>query len=244
MVKTFVWGDMVASDYGIILTAAPDEEIARRDMETVSIQGRSGDLLIDNYRYHSIRITYDCLLLPPAGETFREAVIRFVGNLHRNAGYADLADSFRPEHYRTAALLDAISVESLVERGGVFSLTFTAHPQRWRLDGIYPVPISVTPNSIANPTAQVAKPLITVYGDGAGVLTVNGTAVTIHALSGELTLDCDTLNAYRQPGEGGYINCNGDIYAPEFPVLAPGDNAISWSGGITGIEIIPRWWDL
>ena len=30
----------------------------------------------------------------------------------------------------------------------------------------------------------------------------------------------------------------------EFPKLVPGSNTISFSGGITSVEIIPRWWTI
>jgi phage-related protein len=52
-------------------------------------------------------------------------------------------------------------------------------------------------------------------------------------------LDCDLQNAYNGNG-----NRNMYIDAPEFPVLKNGENKISFSGGITKIQIIPRWWEL
>ena len=52
-------------------------------------------------------------------------------------------------------------------------------------------------------------------------------------------LDCDTQNAYK-----GTENKNNTISAATFPKLEHGENQIGWSGGITGIEITPRWWTL
>ena len=59
----------------------------------------------------------------------------------------------------------------------------------------------------------------------------------------DITLDCEDMDAYRV-ADGLLVNCNGLIYAPEFPVLQPGENVVSWSGGIDHVEIIPRWWTL
>ena len=63
--------------------------------------------------------------------------------------------------------------------------------------------------------------------------------VQIKNLSSSLTLDCELQDAYK-----GLENHNADISAPEFPVLEAGENRIGWTGGVTHIEIIPRWWTL
>jgi phage-related protein len=84
-----------------------------------------------------------------------------------------------------------------------------------------------------------SRPLITVYGAGAGTLTAGGRTVQLKSLDGWLTLDCDLQNAYK-----GTQNKNNTIFAPEFPVLPPGESAVTWTGGVTRVEIIPRWWTL
>ena len=63
--------------------------------------------------------------------------------------------------------------------------------------------------------------------------------VQIKALDGYVILDSDSQNAYK-----GTLNKNGTIYAPQFPVLERGKNFISWDGGITSVEITPRWWTI
>ena len=61
--------------------------------------------------------------------------------------------------------------------------------------------------------------------------------VEILSLDGYVMLDSDTQNAYKDT-----LNKNNTISAPEFPVLQPGINNISWDGGIQAVEITPRWW--
>ena len=73
---------------------------------------------------------------------------------------------------------------------------------------------------------------------------MGGCTVEIHELTEPIILDCEQMNAYAQNGEGAPLNKNGSIYAPEFPHLQPGETSISWTGGIKGVEIIPRWWEL
>ena len=82
---------------------------------------------------------------------------------------------------------------------------------------------------------------LTVTGTGAGTLTVGGRTVTIKNLpDGYVILDCEAQNAY---GAGG-VNRNATISAPEFPALETGETAVSWTGSITGVSVIPRWWTL
>ena len=52
-------------------------------------------------------------------------------------------------------------------------------------------------------------------------------------------LDSETQNAYNKS-----MGLNDRVDAPEFPILVPGENAISFDGGIEWVEITPRWWEL
>lgn len=92
-----------------------------------------------------------------------------------------------------------------------------------------------------NPTDRDAKPFIKVYGSGNGVLTINDSRVTITGMVDYLHIDCEQQNCYRQLAE----NRNNLVSLSDgFPVLKPGDNSIGYSGGITKVEITPRWWRL
>jgi phage-related protein len=82
-------------------------------------------------------------------------------------------------------------------------------------------------------------PVITLYGQGAGLLTVGGCIVEVKALDGFLYLDSETQNAYNNN-----VNQNLNINAPAFPVLDDGEINIAFTGGIERVEIIPRWWEL
>ena len=85
-----------------------------------------------------------------------------------------------------------------------------------------------------------ALPLIQITGTGAGQLVVGNSQVSISDMTGTITLDCDVQNAYN-----GTLNLNNNItIIGGWPVLEPGQTAISFSGGITAVEITPRWWSL
>jgi phage-related protein len=93
--------------------------------------------------------------------------------------------------------------------------------------------------TVMNKYGHTALTIIKVYGSGTGSLWVGGTRVDFTEIDDMTILDCDLQNAYNGRG-----NRNLYIDAPEFPSLKDGENAVSFSGGITRIQIIPRWWEL
>lgn len=84
-----------------------------------------------------------------------------------------------------------------------------------------------------------ARPQITVTGSGKGTVTVGSRTVTINKITSGMILDSLTQNAYLDSS-----NLNGDISAAEFPTLLPGESEISFTGGVTALDIVPRWWTL
>lgn len=85
-----------------------------------------------------------------------------------------------------------------------------------------------------------ALPLIHVSGTGEGDLAIGGSTIGITGMTGSITIDSDTQNAYD-----GTLNLNNNIIVSGgFPVLESGETLVSFSGGITAVEIIPRWWTL
>ncbi len=55
-----------------------------------------------------------------------------------------------------------------------------------------------------------------------------------------VTLDSELQDAFK-----GSENKNADVTLPDgYPKLPPGATSITFSGGITSVEITPRWWTL
>ena len=80
--------------------------------------------------------------------------------------------------------------------------------------------------------------MITVRGSGAGSLTVNGHTVAISEIGTSVTLNTEILRAYN-----GLTRRDQTITGKiEQLRLQPGANTVSFTGGVTSVEIIPRWW--
>lgn len=239
----FSLGMVNSWEYGIIMTEPPKIVFAEKETESINVPGRSGDLIIDSGRYKNVTVPYKCAILPENDNNLRDEAISALRLLAPTATYKRLENTYHPNYYRMGRIANQISIDSIVEQAGKFTVDFDCKPQRFLKSGEHAIALA-SAAVLRNPTGFPALPRITVYGTGAGELTVGGVTVQIKALDGHIILDSDTQNAYHVAASGAQENKNADVYAPDFPVLDAGENAVSWSGGITGIAIIPRWWTL
>lgn len=238
--RKFWFNGQCSADFGIVASGSGTFDAPERDVSYISIGGRNGDLVIDNGRFKNKPIKYPVFI----HEAFGVNAPRVREWLLSSKGYGKLQDEYNPDTYRMAVFTGPIDFDmQFLNRIGEATLRFYCKPQRFLVDGDIPVAFSAA-GSLYNPTTQIARPFITIYGAGAGELTVGGITVKIKELKDQIILDCELQDAYRQVGDGAPENKNSCIYAPEFPVLVPGKNTINWTGDITSVEIIPRWWTL
>ena len=217
----------------------PEYEYPERDYTITHVPGRNGDVVFDNGSYKNVGRTYQIAI----GE--EDADYAVLANkisewLHSANGYARLEDSYEPDYYRMAMYYEGLPIENILNQAGRATIKFDCKPQRFLKYGEQSIEIQNGAN-LHNPTRFAAKPLIRVYGTGGAqtMLTVGDRVVTLTSITDYVDLDCDLENAFK-----GSTNCNGNITAEYFPVLASGDNAIVWAGNITKVEITPRWWTL
>ena len=153
-------------------------------------------------------------------------------------GYRRLETSNDPNHYWMARVENSPQMEMRIRVLAPFDISFDCKPQRFLKSGENAVVFTAS-GSLSNQYKQVALPLITLYGQGAGTLTIGSCVVEVIELDEVLFLDSDTQNAYNNNG-----NQNMNINAPTFPTLPDGETQITFSGGIERVEIVPRWWEL
>lgn len=232
------WAGRSSDDVRVVVERYPSVELAGRKLDTQSVLGRNGDLLFPQNAYQNYVQAYEIYV---SAERIRlPRAMREVANwLCGPSGYQKLEDSYDVETYRRAYFAGPLDVESVLHRFGRATIEFNCQPQRFLRTGDVPVQVQQG-QALLNPTVFAALPRITVTGTGAGALTVGDVTVTINSMPrGVIVLDSDTQNAYY-----GAFNLNSTISAPEFPALPVGESVVRWTGGITGVEIIPRWWTL
>ena len=223
-------------DFGVYLTDAGAYDAPHRRVSTVSIPGRSGDLVYDeNETFDNIDVRYPAIIYQNYDSNFA-ALKSF---LLSRRGYVRLEDSFHPDEYRLGIYSEAIKPKVTVNyKMGGFEIVFNCKPQRFLKSGEKARTITAGSEIVKNPTDFISKPLIRAYGTGN--FTINGVKVTINSASTYTDIDCDTQEAYK-----GSVNCNGNITLNNavFPSFASGLNTVQKSG-ISRLEIIPRWWIL
>ncbi len=225
-------------DYGIQVEHPPEYQAPARDYEVIHVPGRNGDLVIDNGSYQNVNRSYQMAIGDPQKDYTSMANV-ISEWLHSASGYARLEDSYEPEYYRMAMFQDEISVENIMQHAGRLTIDFNCKPQRFLKSGEELVKITGQ-TILYNPTGFNSLPCITVYGNGRGVLSIGMYTITISSINGSIVLDSEIQDVYR-----GTVNRNADVILNKnFPEFVPGENSIGWSGGITYVEVVPRWWTL
>lgn len=214
----------VTSDsVGVIVGGYSSKPIAARKVEYHHIPGRNGDLLIDEGVYDNYIKSYTLYWLPSTSD-------KTVSEWLYQSGYVSFVDSDIPGYHRMAQVYGPIDP---VNHRGCYTeavVSFNFKPQ-WFLDSGDTIITLTSASSITNPTKEVSRPLITVYGTGNGILKINGENITLTSISPNITIDSELMEA----------SSNGKM-SGDFPVLKPGVNSIDWSGGITKVDVQPRWW--
>lgn len=230
----FIFGGIDSRDYGLLVAGPETADAPERDVTYIDVPGRSGALLVDNGRFKNKTHPYHCSII----HDFERRFEAFKTAMLSRVGYHRLEDTIHPEQFRLASFKGPIRPQTTpYNLAGEFDIEFDCKPQRYLKSGERAIQLAATGGRIINPGFP-ALPLVTVYGSGAGTLSVDGgTVVFKETFSGPIILDCDIQNAYY-----GDVNKNAEIFAPVFPVLPTGESVITWDGGVERVEIIPRWW--
>lgn len=216
----------------------PNQNAPQRRRTAISIPGRNGDLHYDEDAFDNIDVTYNVWF---RGELPTPEQAHAVKSwLLSPKGYSRLEDKYDPTHFRLASFAGPMNISDILGRYGRCKIKFDCDPRSFLKSGEFPIGLE-SGGFLYNPTAFPAKPLIYVYGDGEAILRVAGVAVQINAMTTGMVLDCENELAYALGNVSQSLD--GDIYAPEFPELEPGQNRVAFSGGITAVQIVPRWWE-
>lgn len=239
VLHSFLFAGKVSRNYGLYISGGSTFNAPERDTTVMSVPGRNGDLVIDNGRWKNITVSYSAFVV----KKFKQNAESIRNWLSGTTGNQRIEDDYHPEYFRIGRFSGNIEWDiTALNRAGQTTLTFDCKPQRFLKLGETPIKIESATTLTNN--WQTSLPLITIWGEGAAGITINGETVQISNIPTNIVLDCDLQNAYSVSG---LQNLNNLITLPpsgNFLSLIHGDNEISFSGGVTRVEIIPRWWTL
>lgn len=223
-------------EFGIYVSGEKTFGSSEWQYESISIPGRNGDLIIPQKRMKNIPVSYPAFINRRFSEN--AAAARFY-LLSTGAKYRRIEDDYHPDSFRLGIFSGPIDFDTrFLNLSGETDLVFDCKPQRFFKSGDRSQ-IVQSGQTLWN-SWMPALPLIRIKGSGSGNLVVGKSSIEITDIPGAITIDSDTQNAYN-----GLSNLNNNIrVSGGFPALDTGETKITFSGGITAVEITPRWWTL
>lgn len=212
---------------GLWLLAMPNRPIAARKGRIQSVPGRSGGIWLEEGGHEDVQIETRCMLKDGRdGERVRVWL----------SGSGWLIFSDEADRAWRAHSVREMGVAAVLEGYGekIVQIVFDCAPYRYAYPQEEPVVLTAAGN-VNNGGSVQSEPRIKVTASGAFTLTVNGCLMEF--TGGSVIVDSelrDCLNA------DGLTLANDRATLGEFPVLAPGNNAVSWTGSVTKVEILRR----
>ena len=134
--KGLTFGGVNSLDYGIFITGEAVYNAPERSVTSIEIEGRNGDLLIDNGRFLNIEIKYPAGCFAETQEDFKQKIESFRNAIISQISYQRLTDDYNPDEYRLAVYKSGLDVSvAVLHQGGEFTLTFDCKPQRFLTSG-------------------------------------------------------------------------------------------------------------
>lgn len=204
--KALTFNGESSRTYGVYITGQAVYNAPNRDVEMVTIPGRSGAFPLDHGRFENIEVTYPAGTFADNEEDFAAAISDFRNALCAAKGYCRLEDEYNPDEYRLAIYKSGLEVEPAQLKAGEFDITFECKPQRYLKTGENPVTIGAS-TALTNPTRFESSPEIRVKGYG--TVAFNGYQVEIpDAVYGEVSLVEGARKSYGIP-----VTLGSDEYA-------------------------------
>lgn len=243
-----VFNGLSSKDFGIEVWQAPNYQIPEREYETIHIPGRNGDLVIDKESFKNVPRQY-VISLFDRKKDFTTLSNKLAEWLHSTSGYARLEDSYEPDYYRMAIYQKNTEITNVFDRAGYATIEFNCKPQRFLISGDTPIRSTNGSISLVNPTNFKSSPILKAYGNVGGEIKIGDQTIELTAIDGNVVIDCETMEVYKEANDGnekGIVNWNSYVRlnANEFPKFGPGSNRITFSSGITSLEVTPKWWTI
>lgn len=184
--KSLIFDGENSRNYGVYITGSAVYNAPERDVEMISIPGRSGAFAFDKGRFENIEVSYPAGIFADTETDFAEAVSDFRNFLCSRRGYVRLTDEYNPNEYRMAVYKSGLEVSPAQLKAGEFNITFNCMPQRYLTSGENEITVA-DGNTITNPTRFYSQPMLEVKGYG--TIAFNGYVIELeNAVMGEIVL--------------------------------------------------------
>lgn len=226
-------------DLGLIITDKDVYKIAERDIQTVSIPGRSGDLIIDNGKYKNVEISYECAIASDVDDALIVLSYNLFPLLNKNLY---IKDTYNTGFLRFGTIKGGIDISEELRITGKTKISFNCNPYKFLVDGFLPLEFnsSVLSRNTMNLGTFPSSPLIVIPGSTSNfTLTIGSKSYSFSNIPATtIYVDCEKRLITDSSGNV----CNSCLSGTEFPTIPTGFVTISTTNpGATSILVIPRW---
>lgn len=210
--------------YDLIVTEVTQRQRLEENIELIEIEGRSGTLVdrLNTFKSYERKFML---------ANVRDEMIPLIHDWLRGRG--ELRTSIDENGFFRAEVIGPIEREHI---GNLHShLTVTFLVDFFYLDSGTRVIKPTKGATLRNVGNHDSEPYIKVYGSGAGTLSIGGQQVHFTGISSYIEIDSALKICHKDRLPAG------KQMSGNFPILPLGESVITWSGGITGVEITPRW---
>lgn len=237
----FEYNGITSQSFGVKIISKDIYSAPKYDLKFQSIPGRDGELILPNGRFPNVTVSYACFLPAKSVAELTEKITRVKAWLYTEPDrYHTLSDTYDTLFFRKAVFNNKLDIADQCNKIGVFTVNFTCKPFRYLVEGQVKTEYSESGVILTNPYPFAAKPYLKLNGRGSGRLVIQSAQHndiwSFTTLNGYTECDSELMNFYHDTEPK-----NDTVEGDGFPLLHPGENIITFDGGITSVEIIPRW---
>mgnify|MGYP002522431789 FL=1 len=229
----FIFNGISSESMGIRIKSKNVYSAPKYDVTLTAIPGRDGELISSNGRFGNVSISYTCFLPAKSIAELSDKLTKVKNWLYTEPN--NLTDSYDVKFMRKALFNSKLDISDECMKIGVFTISFSCKPLRYLISGLTKQTFSGAV-VLTNEFNFTAKPYIKINGKGKGTLTINNKVWSFETLNGYTECDSELMNYYHDT-----TLKNDTVTGDGFPEFVHGENHIEFGGGITSIEIIPRW---
>ena len=237
----FEYKGIRSSDMGIRIESKNVFSGPEYEVDFLSIPGRDGDLISGSGRFPNVQVTYSVFVPAKTVSELSQKITAIKAWLYSGLNtYHTLSDTYDTEFFRHAVYAGKLDIEDELNRIGIFTISFSCKPFRYNEAGTDTITLGASGETLMNPYPFTSRPHLRIEGSGSGTLTIQSEGSNaiwnFTSIDEYIEVDSDQMNFYK-----GAEPKNDTVSGDGFPLLYPGENAISYNGGITSVAIIPRW---
>ena len=236
----FEYKGIRSSDMGLRIESKNVFSGPEYEVDFLSIPGRDGDLIAGSGRFPNVQVTYSVFIPAKTISELSQKITAVKAWLYSGLNsYHTLSDTYDTAFFRHAVFAGKLDIEDELNRIGIFTISFSCKPYRYDAAGTESVTLA-TGEVLLNPYPFSSKPILRIEGSGKGTLTIqsegSNASWNFTSIDGYVEADSEQMNFYKDAEPK-----NDTVSGDGFPLLYPGENTVSFSGGITAVTVIPRW---